>query len=135
MIKTIIPTRRIISISKLFCLENIIRGGFILYQLYSSYGLYGFLLSKIYHRRISPVTLETSVRVVCMYYSTTTSLFQSILKKYGPQYFSWGLTYVHLLAGSKKYISERFSGLFSRNASTSEAVSICAFLIRNAWSE
>ena len=25
----IIPTRRIISISKLFCLENIIRGGFI----------------------------------------------------------------------------------------------------------
>ena len=84
----IIPTRRIKSISKLFCLENIIRGGFICYQLYSSYGLYGFLLSKIYHRRISQVTLETSVRLVCMYYSTTTSLFQSILKKYGPQYSS-----------------------------------------------
>ena len=76
----IIPTRRIISVSKLFCLENIICGGFIWYQLYSSYGLYGFLLSKIYRRRISPVTLETGIRLVCMYYSTTASLFQSILK-------------------------------------------------------
>ena len=63
-----IPTRRIISVSKLFCLENVIRGGFIWYQLYSSYGLYGFLLSKIYHRRISQVTLEGVVRLVCMYY-------------------------------------------------------------------
>ena len=74
----IIPTRRIKSISKLFRLENIIRGGFIWYQLYSSYGQYGFLLSKIYHRRISQVTLETGVRLVCMYYSTTRSVFQQV---------------------------------------------------------
>ena len=42
----IIPTRRIISVSKFFGLENIIRGGSFWYQLYSSYGLYGFFAIK-----------------------------------------------------------------------------------------
>ena len=49
----IIPTRRIKSFSKHFCLGIIIRSGFIWYRLFLPYCLYRILLSKIYHRNIS----------------------------------------------------------------------------------
>ena len=48
----LIPTRRIKSISKLFCIADLIRGGFIWYRLSLSYGLFEILLSKIYQRQI-----------------------------------------------------------------------------------
>ena len=43
-----IPTRRIKSFSKLFCLVDLIRHYFVLYRLYLSCGLSEILLSKIY---------------------------------------------------------------------------------------